>query len=71
MTQKEREDRFIEKCRKDFKELNWESEQLLRFGYSSGAAELGRVAYVSGQDAQRERVLDALGAVASKETALP
>ena len=71
MTQKDREDRFIEQCRKDFGVLTWESELLLRYGFSAGADELGRVAYAEGMDAQRSRVLDALGAAARKGRALP
>lgn len=70
MTQKDREDRFIERCKKEFGTLTWESELLLRYGYSVGADELGCVAYAEGIDAQRDRVLDALGATARKERAL-
>ena len=71
MTQKDREDRFIERCKKEFGALTWESELLLRYGYAAGANELGRVAYAEGIDAQRDRVLDALGASARKESFLP
>jgi hypothetical protein len=71
MTQKDREDRFIEKCRKDFGVLTWESELLLRHGFAAGAAELGKVAYAAGIERQREDVLDALGAASRKETPLP
>lgn len=71
MTDKEREERFIEKCKKDFGTLTWESELLLRYAYAAGAAELGRVAYAEGVEVQRDRVLDALGASAKKERFLP
>jgi hypothetical protein len=71
MTQKDREDRFIEKCRKNFGGLTWESELLLRYGFAAGAAELGKVAYAAGVETQREAVLDALGAADRKETRLP
>lgn len=71
MTDKEREERFIEKCKKDFGTLTWESELLLRYGYAAGATELGRVAFTEGVEVQRDRVLDALGASAKKERFLP
>ena len=71
MTQKDREDRFIERCKKEFGVLTWESELLLRYGYSAGADEMGNVAYAEGVDVQRNRVLDALGATARKERFLP
>ncbi len=71
MTQKDREDRFIAKCKKDFGVLSWESEMLLRYGYSAGAAELGSVAFDEGMDAQRESVLSALGAAPRKLSVLP
>lgn len=71
MTQKDREDRFVDQCKKEFGTLTWESELLLRYGYSAGADELGRVAYAEGVDAQRANVLQALGAAARKERSLP
>ena len=71
MTQKDREDRFIERCKKEFGTLTWESELLLRHGYTAGANEMGCVAYAEGIDDQRDRVLDALGAAARKESFLP
>lgn len=71
MTQKEHEDRFIERCRKKFGGLTFESELLLRYGFAAGADELGTIAYASGVETQRGAVLDALGAVASKKAALP
>ena len=72
MTQKEREDRFIEKCRKDFGVLTYESELLLRYGFGAGADELGDVGYAEGVGAQRARVLGALGAAPlMKECPLP
>jgi hypothetical protein len=67
MTQKEREDRFIEKCRKDFGVLTYEAELLLRYGFSAGADELGYVAYAEGIEAQRARVLGALGAASYQD----
>ena len=63
MTLKEREDRFIETC-KESMPVTFESEILLRFGYSSGARELDEVAYARGMEVQRARVLGALGAMA-------
>lgn len=71
MTERDREDRFIERCKQDFGTLTWESELLLRYGYSAGASELGKIAYVEGVEAQRVRVLDALGASAQKKQSLP
>jgi hypothetical protein len=71
VTLREREDRFIEKCKKDFGGLTWESEMLLRHGFASGAQELADAAYVAGVDAQREHVLGALGAAPRKVSALP
>jgi hypothetical protein len=71
MTQKDHEDRFIEKCRKDFGALTWESELLLRYGFSTAAAELGRIAYAEGMEAQRSQVLDVLGAASQKERVRP
>ena len=71
MTQKDREDRFIERCKKEFGTMTWESELLLRYAYAAGANELGHVAYAEGVDDQRARVLDALSAAARKERALP
>lgn len=71
MTQKDHEDRFIEKCRKDIGTLTYESELLLRHGFSAGAQELGRVAYACGINEQRDKVLDALGAAPRKEHVLP
>ncbi len=71
MTQKEREDRFIDRCRQEIGTLTYEAELLLRYGFSAGADELSTVAYTAGIDAQRETVLGALGAVARKETARP
>lgn len=67
MTLKERENRFVKECRKDFGVLTWESELLLRYAFSRGAQEVGRVAYAGGMAEQRSRVLEALGAVATKE----
>ena len=71
MTKKDREDRFIEQCRKDFGALTTEAELLLRYGYMAGADEMGGVAYINGVTAQRHLVLDALGAVESKKSPLP
>ena len=71
MTERDREDRFIERCKQDFGTLTWESELLLRYAYSSGASELGQIAYVEGVEAQRNQVLDALGASAKKARFLP
>lgn len=71
MTQWDRQDRFIERCRKEFGSLTCEAEMLLRHGFTAGADELGTVAYAAGVGAQRGAVLDALGAVARKETPLP
>lgn len=70
MTQKDRENCFIARCRKAFDGLTWEAEQLLRYGFAVGAEELGRAAFVEGMDAQRGQVLEALG-VARKACALP
>ena len=71
MTLKERENRFVEECRKDFGVLTWESELLLRYAFSRGAQEVGRVAYAGGMEAQRSRVLEALGAAGKDEGPLP
>ena len=71
MTQRDRENCFVARCKKEFGVLTWESELLLRYGFSAGAEELGRVAYDEGVQVQRTQVLDALGAVARKERALP
>jgi hypothetical protein len=71
VTERDREDRFIERCKKDFGALTYESELLLRYGYSAGASELGQIAYVEGVEAQRDRVLDALGAASQKQQGLP
>jgi len=71
MTQKNRENRFIERCTKEFGTLSRESELLLRYGFSAGAEELGRVAFGEGVHVQRARVLDALGAVERKECPQP
>lgn len=65
MTTKDREDRFIEQCRKDFGVMSYESELLLRYGFTAGVAELGPVAFAAGVRAQRERVLESLGAAPS------
>ena len=62
MTLKEREDRFVAKCRKDFKDLSFETEQLLRYGYSQAALELSPIAFYDGTEYQRELTLAALGA---------
>ena len=48
--QKDREDRFIERCKKEFGTLTWESELLLRYAYAAGANELGRAAFAEGND---------------------
>lgn len=61
MTLKEREDRFIKKCEKDFGKLTFESEQLLRYGFSNGASELDQAAFAEGVEAQQARALKALG----------
>lgn len=71
MTLKERENHFIEECRKDFGALTWESELLLRYAFSRGAQKVGRVAYAGGMQAQRDRVLEALGASAKEEVSEP
>ena len=71
MTLKQRENRFVEECRKDFGVLTWESELLLRYAFSRGAQEVGRVAYAGGMEAQRSRVLEALGAAGKDEGPLP
>lgn len=71
VTQKEREDRFIERCRKEFGVLTWESELLLRYGFSVGASELSKAAYAAGVETQRAAVLDVLGATPKKELPLP
>jgi hypothetical protein len=72
VTQKEREDRFIERCRKDLgSKLTWESELLLRYGFAAGASELGVVAYAAGVETQRASVLAVLGAAPRKEERLP
>lgn len=62
-TDKEREDLFIERCRKDIGVLTFETEMLLRYGFISGATECGQVAYREGIETQRHAVLSALGAV--------
>ena len=67
MTLKEREHAFIEQCRKDFGALSAESEMLLRYAFSRGAQEVGRVSYAGGERAQRDRVLAALGAASKEE----
>ena len=71
MTLKERENRFVEECRKDFGVLTWESELLLRYAFARGAQEVGRAAYAGGMEAQRSRVLEALGAVPKGEMDQP
>jgi hypothetical protein len=71
VTLKDREDFFIEGCRKEFGLLTLESELLLRYGYSAGAAELGKAAYAEGTNDQRARVLDAIGAAPRKDRVLP
>ena len=71
MTQKEREDHFIEDCRKKFGSLTYEAELLLRYGYAIGADDLSKAAYAEGVAAQRTAVLSALGAMPQKETAEP
>ena len=71
MTERDRENAFIERCKQDLGTLTWESELLLRYGYAAGTSELGQIAYVKGVEAQRERVLDALGAASKKKQALP
>lgn len=71
MTTKEREDRFIEKCRVHFGTLSWEGELLLRYGFAAGAAELRDVAYVEGVEAQQAAVLAALGAACQPKERLP
>lgn len=69
MTLKEREDRFIKKCEKDFGKMTFESEQLLRYGFSQGAQELDRAAFVEGVGHQKAKVLEALGVAPEKELA--
>ena len=72
VTPKEREDRFVAQLRKESGGvLSWESELLLRHGFAAGANELSRVAYTAGIEAQQAAVLDVLGAVARRESALP
>lgn len=71
MTLKEREDRFVDECRKDFGNLTWESELLLRYAFARGAQEVGRVAYAGGVEAQRARVLGAIGAAAARDEVQP
>lgn len=71
MTLKERENRFVEECRKDFGVLTWESELLLRYAFARGAQEVGRAAYAGGVQAQREHVLAALGAASQEEIPQP
>lgn len=71
MTLKDHENRFIEQCKRDFKSLTFESEQLLRYGYSMGVDELGPVAYNAGIDTQRARVLNALGATRAQNKLPP
>lgn len=72
VTPKEREDWFVAQLRKESGGvLSWESELLLRHGFAAGANELSRVAYTAGIEAQQAAVLDVLGAVARRESALP
>lgn len=71
MTLKERENRFIAECKKDFGNLTWESEMLLRYAFAKGAQEVGHVAYAGGMEAQRAIVLKALGAAPSAKETLP
>lgn len=71
MTLKDREDRFIEACRKDFNDLTFESERLLRWGFSHGAEELFHDAFEMGARAQRESVLRLLGATPLKMEPTP
>lgn len=66
MTLKEREDHFIEMYKKEFGNLTFECEHLLRYGYSRAAEELSRVAFTQGVRAQQDNVLEALGAVSHK-----
>lgn len=71
MTSKEREDRFIAKCREDFGALTWETELLLRYGYAAGASEHTPLAYQAGILDQRDRVLAALHAADATERDAP
>ena len=71
MTLKDRENCFIEEYRDEVGVLTWESELLLRYAFTRGAQEFGRVAYTGGVEAQRVRVLDALGAASKKGGSLP
>ncbi len=71
MTRKDREDRFIDRCRKEFGSLTYESELLLRHGFAAGADELSETAYVAGVEAQRGAVLVALGAMPSSKGVHP
>jgi hypothetical protein len=63
MTRKDYEDAFIERCKKEngFR-MTFETEILLRYGYSEGAAEMGRIGFVAGVTRQKADVLAALGA---------
>lgn len=69
MTNKEREDRFIVKCRQDFKvtTLPPESEMLLRYAFTAGVEEMAAIAFDDGVEAQRQTVLHALGAAAGRD----
>lgn len=71
MTNKDRENCFIEKCREDFGALPWETELLLRYGCAAGASEHIRLAYQAGLLDQRDRVLGALNATAATESLAP
>ena len=71
VTLKVREDWFVAQFRKECGVLSWQSERLLRHGFAAGANELSRVAYTAGIESQQAAVLDALGAVARRESALP
>jgi hypothetical protein len=71
MTLQEHENHFIERCRKEFGALTFDAEMLLRYAYTAGANELGTLRFHQGVDAQRDTVLEALGACARKETFLP
>lgn len=71
MMLKELEDSFIERSRRDFGGLTPESEMLLRYAYATGAQELGLIAHRQGVNAQRERVLEALGASPRETRPLP
>jgi hypothetical protein len=71
MTLQERENRFIQECRKNFGTLTFEAEQLLRWGFSRGAEELSHAGFLHGVRAQRGYVLEALGAAPQKYEPLP